>query len=202
MSGDSIEEPRLDESQKSGVVVEALLKTAALARFFRSADGRLHAEVPVDGRWEIYGLKSTAFRHWLIESYRCERGELPPAGAVRTVITSLEARARFDRSVPAVHVRVGRDSGERAGDFYIDLGDDSGRAVKINARGWLVVDKPTVRFRRPDGQLPLPAPRRDGSIERLQAYVNLTEADFRLLVGWLAAALSAGRALSGAGHSR
>ncbi len=35
----------------------------------------------------------------------------------------------------------------------------------------------------------LPVPKRDGSIERLHAYVNLTEPDFRLLVGWLAAAL-------------
>jgi hypothetical protein len=74
-SVDSSVESRLDESQKSGVVVEALLKTAALARFFRSADGRLHAEVPVDGRWEIYALKSTAFRHWLNESYRCVSAE-------------------------------------------------------------------------------------------------------------------------------
>ena len=61
--------------------------------------------------------------------------------------------------------------------------------MKINAAGWLVVDKPVVKFRRPDGQLALPVPKRDGSIERLHAYVNLTEPDFRLLVGWLAAAL-------------
>ncbi len=189
MPANSADEARGDESQKSGLVVEALLKLAESARFFRSADGRLHAQVPVDERQEIYGLTSAAFRDWLIESYRREHGELPPGGAVRSVVTSLEARARFDRSVPAVHVRVGRDCGEKAGDFYIDLGDDSGRAVKINARGWLVVDKPTVRFRRPDGQLALPVPRREGSIERLQAYVNLTDGDFRLLVGWLAGAL-------------
>lgn len=68
------------------------MKVAATARFFRSADGRLHAQVPVGDRQEIYALKSTGFRDWLIESYRCERGELPPAGAVQTVITSLEAR--------------------------------------------------------------------------------------------------------------
>jgi len=32
-------------------------------------------------------------------------------------------------------------------------------------------------------------PSRDGSIEPLRRYVNLTESDFRLLIGWLAAAL-------------
>ncbi len=189
MSAHSIDEPCADESPKSRAVVETLLEIASTARFFRSVDGRLYAQVPVDDRQEIFGLKSTAFRDWLIEGYRCEHGEVPPSGAVKTVVTSLEARARFDRSVPAVHVRVGRDCEPRAGDFYIDLGDSSGRAVKINARGWIVVDKPAVRFRRPDGQLALPAPSREGSIERLHAYVNLTQEDFRLLVGWLAAAL-------------
>ncbi len=189
MSVESIGDGRADESQQSEGVVEALLRIASRARFFRSADGRFHAQVPIGDRQEIYGLKSTALCDWLIESYRCERGELPPTGAVRSVVTSLVARARFDYSMPSVYVRVGRDGESGAGDFYIDLGDSSGRAVKINARGWLVVDKPAVKFRRPEGQLPLPVPKREGSIERLHAYVNLTEPDFRLLVGWLAAAL-------------
>ena len=109
MSVESNGDGRADESQQSEGVVEALLRIASRARFFRSADGRFHAQVPIGDRQEIYGLKSTAFCDWLIESYRCERGELPPAGAVRSVVTSLVARARFDCSMPAVHVRVGRD---------------------------------------------------------------------------------------------
>ena len=46
-----------------------------------------------------------------------------------------------------------------------------------------------MQFRRPGGQLPLPIPSREGSIERLRPYVNLTDRDFRLLVGWMAAVL-------------
>jgi hypothetical protein len=117
MAVELIGEARADESQPSGSLVEGLLKIASTARFFRSADGRFHAQVPIDGRHEIYGLKSTAFCDWLIESYRCEHGELPPAAAVRRVVTSLVARARFDRSVPAVHVRVGRDGEGSGGGF-------------------------------------------------------------------------------------
>ncbi len=179
----------VEQGRNSGRVVEALLRLASGARFFRSADGRLHGAVPVDDRREIYGLKSASFRDWLIERYRSEGGQPPQADVVRRVLTSLEARARFDRSTPAVHVRVGRDSERGRGDFYIDLGDASGKAVKINAEGWLVVDQSPVHFWRPDGQLPLPAPSRGGSIEGLRPYVNLAERDFRLLVGWMAAAL-------------
>ena len=51
-----------------------------------------------------------------------------------------------------------------------------------------MINEPPVPFRRPEGLLPLPEPVRGGSIERLRAYVNLSEQDFRLLVGWLATA--------------
>ena len=96
---------------------------------------------------------------------------------------------RFDGGTPVVHVRVGRDGDGGEPDFYLDLGGSSGQAVKISAREWLVVDRPPVHFERPGGLLPLPIPTRDGSIERLRRYVNLSEADFRLLIGWMAAAL-------------
>ena len=92
-------------------------------------------QVPVDNRHEIYGLLSSEFRDWLSESYRSERGELPPGGAVGRVLSSLKARARLGREGPAVSVRVGRpgEPGERCEEYYIDLGDAGGRAVKISA---------------------------------------------------------------------
>ena len=73
--------------------------------------------------------------------------------------------------------------------YFLDLGDPSGRAVAIRDQGWSVVDRPGVHFRRPEGLLPLPMPALDGSIDRLRPYVNLTEADFRLMIAWLTAAL-------------
>ena len=79
--------------------------------------------------------------------------------------------------------------GEYDSPYWLDLGDASGKAIKIAADGWLVVDRPGVNFRRPQGLLPLPMPVRDGSVELLRRYVNLTEPDFRLLITWLTAAL-------------
>ena len=72
---------------------------------------------------------------------------------------------------------------------FIDLGDQIGRAVAIDKNEWRVVDRPGVHFRRPEGMLPLPEPDRDGSIELLRPYVNLSKPDFRLMIAWLTAAL-------------
>jgi hypothetical protein len=173
-------------------VVDALERLAGGARYFRAVDGRFHAQVPVENRHEIYGLLSPEFRDWLSESYRNERGELPPGRAVGRVLSSLKVRARLGREGPAVSVRVGRpgEPGKSCDESYLDLGDASGQAVKISALEWSVVDRPPVHFWRPDGLTPLPLPERGGSIERLRPFVNLSEPDFRLLVGWMAAALA------------
>jgi hypothetical protein len=170
---------------------DVLERLAGTARYYRAEDGRLHARVPVENRHEVYALKSKEFREWLVDAYRLEQSEFPPERTVVRVLSSLETRARLDRRMPAMQVRVARggDPDQSFGDYYVDLGDESGQAVKIGLDGWSVIDHPPVPFRRPKGLLALPYPSRGGSIDRLKAYINLNDADFRLLLGWLATAL-------------
>jgi hypothetical protein len=172
-------------------VVGVLSQLAGSARLFRSADGRFCGQVPVGDRFEIYGLRSAAFRDWLIDGYLTDQDEAPSNGAIRRVIGTLEARARFLAGIPEVFVRVGQDGdGGCSGlTYFLDLGDATGQAVAIRDEGWSVAQRPGVHFRRPEGLLALPVPARDGSIELLRKYVNLTEADFRLMIAWLTAAL-------------
>ncbi len=169
--------------------VESLLGLASCARFFRAIDGRFHACVPVNGRHDVIGLKSAALRDWLVERYLSENQRLPRQWVVRQAIDALEARARFEVHRPPVHIRVGSGLTDDIASDYLDLGDSSGHAVKICASGWTLVDRPNAHFKRPHGLLPLPVPSRGGSIELLRPFVNLIEADFSLLVGWLAMAL-------------
>ena len=176
-----------DESASPTKVLESV---AWHAELFRSNDGRFFARVPVGDRTEVFGLKSAAFRDWLINGYLQDRSEPPSAAAVRRTIGSLEAQARFDVGIPEVFIRTGRHGDGEGSAFWVDLGDLSGQAIEISERGWQAVDRPDeVHFRRPDGLLPLPLPSRDGSIELLRSYVNLTDADFRLMVTWLTAVL-------------
>jgi hypothetical protein len=101
----------------------------------------------------------------------------------------LEARAQFDGPERRVHVRVA----EHAGHIYLDLADEHWRAVEIGPDGWRVIECPPVRFHRPAGMLPLPVPKRGGSIETLQSFLNLASRDdFVLIVAWLLAALRSG----------
>ena len=143
----------------------------------------------MNGRHAIIGLRSTAFRDWLVDAYLGAYQKLPPLRAIRRVREALEARARFEADGPTVHVRVGSDPDDSGSSYFIDLGDATGAAVKISASEWSVVPEPSIHFKRPKGQLALPVPSRDGSIELLREFVNVTESDFRLLVCWMANAL-------------
>jgi hypothetical protein len=165
------------------------MRLASDARVFRAADGRFHARVPVHGRQAIFGLSSSAFRDWLIDRYLGADRKLPPRRAVRRVLEGLEARARFETDSPNVYVRVGRDQDRELSSYYLDLGDHAGTVIRICALGWSIARDSGIHFARPQGQLPLPMPERDGSIELLREFVNVTESDFHLLVGWMAFAL-------------
>jgi hypothetical protein len=169
--------------------VQVLSRLTSTARLFRSADGRFCAQVPVGDRLEIYGLKSSGFRDWLINGYLRDQPEPPSSWAIRRVVGMLEARARFHAGIPELFVRVGQDGDGEDAPYFLDLGDAAGRAVAIDERGWELVARPPVHFRRPEGLLPLPVPVHNGTIYLLRPYINLGEADFRLMIAWLTAAL-------------
>jgi hypothetical protein len=80
---------------------------------------------------------------------------------------------------------------EHDGDVWLDLCDESWRAVRVSPTGWRVVGgKPPVRFVRARGMLPLAPPEAGGSVDDLRSFLNVQdETDFILLVAWLLACL-------------
>jgi hypothetical protein len=171
--------------QMSGIAL--LSHLASSARLLRSADGRYCAQVPVGDRLEIFKLRSAAFRDWLIAGYVMYQPEPPSSWAISRVVAMLEAQARFNAGIPDVFIRVGSTGGDSG--YFLDLGDSTGQAAAIRPEGWSIVDRPGVDFARPVGMLAMPAPEHGGSIDLLRRYVNLSDAEFRLMIAWLTASL-------------
>jgi hypothetical protein len=110
----------------------------------------------------------------------------PNAEAVLAALNVIEAKAHFDGPQRKVPIRVAGADGR----LYLDLGDETWRAIEIDAEGWRVVDNPPVRFRRAAGMQALPVPERGGSIETLRRFLNVqSDADFVLVVSWALACL-------------
>ena len=60
---------------------------------------------------------------------------------------------------------------------------------RIHRNGWEIVTAPPVRFRRPRGMLALPDPARGGDLRLVRPFINIDDADWPLLAGWLVGTL-------------
>jgi hypothetical protein len=126
------------------------------------------------------GERGGVLRDWLCRAYYLDEGSAPNGSALTDALGPLRAKALFDGAVHPVHLRIAGDA-ER---ILIGLGDDTWEAIEVTASGWRIISQPQVKFRRPQGLLPLPRPVRGGTLEELRPFVNLgtgAEADAQFL---------------------
>jgi hypothetical protein len=162
------------------------LAEGAGVELFHAPDQVAYAGLSPGGRRETWPLKSTGLRRWLARLFYGAEGRAAGAQAVADALAVLESKALFDGAEVPVSVRVA----EHGGRVYLDLADPGWRVVEVDAAGWRVLDRSPVRFRRPRGALPLPAPTRGGSVDELRRFVNVAaDEDFRLAVAFLVGAL-------------
>lgn len=171
------------QSQASQIVQLVLERDGTV--LFHDEDEVAYASIGVDGHSETYALRSRAFKLWVRRLFYEEYEAAPNGTALGDAIGVLEGKALFEGRTVPVNLRVAGDDHA----IVIDLGDDQWRAVRITRDGWEVLDHHPVRFRRSGGMAALPVPQPGGAIDHLREFVNVDDAGFRLLVGWLVAAL-------------
>ena len=116
-----------------------------------------YVSIKVGEHFENHTVESKAFRNWLTTQYWGVFNKVPHKTALDDAIENIGGEAAFSVAPEyEVHIRIA----EHNGAIYLDLGDDEWRAVKITEAGWEIVSDPPVKFRRPNGMLPLPEPQR------------------------------------------
>jgi hypothetical protein len=183
---DAIAEENGEAGGRGPTQADILIKLAQTAEPFHAPDGTGFADLDINGHRETWPIRTNGFRRWLARRFFEATGGAPSSEALKSALNVIEAKAHFDAPQRTVHVRVGGLDGR----LYLDLCDESWRAVEIDAAGWRVIDNPPVRFRRAAGMQALPVPVKGGSIDALRSFLNVqTDADFVLVVAWALAAL-------------
>ena len=178
--------PRGRSAGRGPTQADILIGLAQTAELFHTPDGTGFADLDINGHRETWPIRAKGFRRWLARRFFEETGGAPSSEALQSALNVIEAKAHFDAPERQVHIRVGGLDGR----LYLDLGDETWRAVEIDATGWRVIDNPPVRFRRASGMKPMPMPVRGGSVETLRSFLNVqTDADFVLVVAWALACL-------------
>lgn len=178
-------------------IVEAVLVTGAV--FWRDGADDAFCTLPIGGRIMRYRVRSDGFKRIVryvfgslnMVAVRGANGALRPSAvsdnALREAISALDAMALMGER--REHARPRMCFGH-PGEIWLDLADESWRAVRITGAGWNVVDGADVPLIRPGGLLPLPAPEEGGTLDLLcQFFGRGGEDNFMLTTLWLVAAL-------------
>ena len=165
---------------------DILIDLAQTTELFHAPDGTGFADLDINGHRETWPIRAKGFRRWLARVFFEATQGAPSSEALQSALNVIEAKAHFDAPEREVHIRVGGLDGR----LYLDLGDETWRAVEIDTSGWRVIDDPPVRFRRVAGMKPLSMPLPGGSIEALRSFLNVqSDNDFVLVVAWALACL-------------
>ncbi len=151
---DAIAEENGTPGGRGPTQADILIDLAQTAELFHTPDGTGFADLDINGHRETWPIRAKGFRRWLARRFFEETGGAPSSEALQSALNVIEAKAHFDAPERQVHIRVGGLDGR----LYLDLGDETWRAVEIDATGWRVIDNPPVRFRRASGMKPTADP--------------------------------------------
>jgi hypothetical protein len=173
-----------DDGKKRPTQADVLIEIAAGVSLFHTPDKEGFADIIINGHRETHRICGSGFKRWLRHEYFKLKKSGCNSDALKVAVDTIDAKALFEGNTREVHTRIASD----AGIIYIDLGDESWRAIKITKMGWELVARPPVRFQRSPSLRPLPMPVKGGSIELLRSFCNVSDSGFVLLVAFLLAA--------------
>ena len=126
----------------------------------------------------------TSLRALLSREYFTRIGKVPSQQALADALLVVEGFAQ-EQEPSRLYTRCA----EHGGALWLDLGDQTGRAVRVTARGWSVEDEVPVLFKRTALSASLPEPRRGSEISDLWKWLNVSTDDRPLIAAELVARL-------------
>jgi hypothetical protein len=142
--------------------------------------------VPREGPQVVAMLRGgkTSLRNRLAAEYFTRTGRAAAQQALADALLVIEGIAQGGDET-TLYLRTA----EHEGALWLDLGDPTGRAVRVTRAGWAVQESAPVLFRRTALTGPLPEPQPGGDISDLWQWLNVAEADQPLVAAALVAAL-------------
>ncbi|WP_108820130.1 DUF6371 domain-containing protein [Pseudovibrio sp. Alg231-02] len=163
----------------------SLLSVAQDLELWHSPQKDAFATVFVNGHYEHWPVESQSFKRWLVGRYYEKTGLAPSTQNLGDALRVFEVRALEQGACRVPYMRTGWQDGES----WLDLADESWRAVRITRDGWEVISNPPVKFIRKQTMSALPVPEKGHGIEEMHHLINAEEEDCKLVLGWMVACL-------------
>jgi len=176
----STDEDKMERKSAATVLVELAMEQF---RFGVSETGETFA-LPKSGPSIVAMLRGakTSLRSQLARSYFKRTRRAAPQQALADALLVIEGMAQAEEPTE-LYMRVAHYDDA----LWLDLGDQTGLAVKITDGEW-VVTQPPILFKRTALNSPLPEPVDGGSLDDLWKRLNVTKYDRALVAAWLVSA--------------
>ncbi len=175
------EDSKIEENNKGGTQTDKLLEVVGRQKnmsFFHDGQSNAYVAIEISGHQEIWPCKSKTIRRWLTNEFWKAEEKALGAEAVKSVVAVLEAIATFDGQLHELSNRATWSNEE----LWYDLTNDEWQAIKINERGWEVVDTPPILFRRYSHNKSQVMPVQGGDAELFLKYVTIKDPQQQLLL--------------------
>lgn len=126
----------------------------------------------------------TSLRALLAREFFARAGKAATQQALADALLVLEGVAQ-QTDPQTLYLRVAQHDGS----LWLDLGDQTGRAVEINSGGWAIHEQPPVLFKRTSLTGALPEPQHGGEVADLWDWLNVSKDDQPLILAALVHAL-------------
>lgn len=161
----NIEEDGNQPDKLDAKMILALVKSQAL--LFHDKTGNAYACVKVGDKPLNILIESQMFEDWICRVCWISFKTALKNNLLKDCIATLRAEACFDGPCYAVFTRIGFDESN----IYLDLTDDKGLLVKINAQGWEVINNSPIKFIRTSSMQPLVKPESGGNVNHLFYFI-------------------------------
>ena len=131
--------------------------------YFVTPEEIVYADVMEAETRYTLAIRDKAFKQYLRSQIFDKTGRSPGSEAVQQAIDTLEALAVRKPEKREVFVRLASHDDR----IYIDLADESWKAIEVSRDGWRVVSDAPIRFMR-GASAPLPMPIEGGDVEDLK----------------------------------
>ena len=175
------------ESPKKQAIANILVKIAVknCIELWHTPNNECYITVPKNSHKEHYKLSSKAAKIWLGKQGHELMDKVISGSTIKDAVNVLEGKAIYEGKEYTLGIRKAQ-IGDK---IYVDLGDDTWRAVEIDRSGWRVINECPVKFKRSKNSLPLPMPERGGEIDELRGLINAAnDENWVLILAWLSQA--------------
>ena len=126
---------------------------------------------------KVIKLHSREFKLWMGKRFWDKERKGITQDVLTSALNTIEGKALFEGERVDLHNRVASHNGK----IYYDMSDEEGRIIEIDNNGWRFTTNSPILFRREQHQKAQVEPKREGDLDKLWTYLNLSSDGDRVL---------------------